>query len=102
MDLEGVAGIVGREQVIPAQTDAYRQARRLMTEEANAAVQASAAAGATRIVVNDSHARMLNIDPELLDPRAEGSIRFPQPFYIMAGLRPPFSPRPVPRPHRAP
>ena len=90
IDLEGVAGIVAREQVIPAQTDAYRQARRLMTEEANAAVQASAAAGATRIVVNDSHARMLNIDPELLDPRAECSIGFPKPFYMMAGIGPNF------------
>ncbi len=90
IDLEGVAGIVAREQVIPAQTDAYRQARRLMTEEANAAVQACAAAGATRIVVNDSHARMLNLDPELLDPRAECSIGYPKPFYMMAGIGPRF------------
>jgi D-amino peptidase len=90
IDLEGVAGIVAREQVIPAQTDAYRQARRLMTEEANAAVQGAAAVGATRIVVNDSHARMLNIDPELLDPRAECSIGFPKPYYMMAGIDPRF------------
>jgi D-amino peptidase len=61
-----------------------------MTEEANAAVQASAAAGATRIIVNDSHARMLNLDPELLDPRAECSIGFPKPFYMMAGIGPHF------------
>lgn len=43
IDLEGVAGIVAHEQVIPAQTDAYRQGRRLMTEEANAAVCAAVA-----------------------------------------------------------
>ena len=90
IDLEGVAGIVARAQVIPAETEAYRQARRLMTEEANAAVQAATAAGAGRIVVNDSHARMLNLDPELLDPRAECSIGFPKPFYMMAGIGPQF------------
>jgi len=90
IDLEGVAGIVARHQVIPAETHAYRQACRLMTEEANAAVRASADAGATRIVVNDSHARMLNLDPELLDPRAECSIGFPKPYYMMAGIGPRF------------
>lgn len=90
IDLEGVAGIVARQQVIPADTDAYRQARRLMTEEANAAVQAAADAGATRIVVNDAHARMLNLDPELLDRRAECSIGFPKPYYMMAGIGPRF------------
>jgi D-amino peptidase len=90
IDLEGVAGIVAAEQVIPAPTDEYRQARRLMTEEANAAVRAAVAEGATRIVVNDSHARMLNLDPELLDPRAECSIGFPKPFYMMAGIAPRF------------
>lgn len=90
IDLEGVAGIVARSQVIPAETYAYRQACRLMTEEANAAVRACAEAGATRIVVNDSHARMLNLDPELLDPRAECSIGFPKPYYMMAGIGPRF------------
>jgi D-amino peptidase len=91
IDLEGVAGIVAREQVIPAPTDQYRQARRLMTEEANAAVRAAAGAGAERIVVNDSHARMLNLDPELLDARAECSIGFPKPYYMMAGIGPRFT-----------
>lgn len=90
IDLEGVAGVVARAQVIPAETHAYRQACRLMTEEANAAVRAAAEAGATRIVVNDSHARMLNLDPELLDARAECSIGFPKPFYMMAGIGPRF------------
>jgi D-amino peptidase len=90
VDLEGVAGIVAAEQVVPAQTDAYRQARRLMTEEANAAVRAAVAEGAARIVVNDPPARMLNLDPELLDPRAECSIGFPKPYYMMAGIDPRF------------
>jgi D-amino peptidase len=90
IDLEGVAGIVAAEQVIPGPSDAYRQACRLMTEEANAAVRAAFAEGATRVVVNDSHARMLNLDPELLDPRAECSIGYPKPFYMMAGIGPRF------------
>ena len=46
-------------------------ARQLMTEEVNAAIAGAFAGGATSVVVNDSHGPMVNLLPELLDPRAE-------------------------------
>jgi len=86
IDMEGVAGVVTRDQVMPSESSAYRRACELMTREANAAVAGAAAAGAQRIIVNDSHGRMANLDPELLDRRAECSIGYPKPFSMMAGL----------------
>ena len=90
VDMEGVAGVVGREQVAPGDSLAYRRACHLMTQEANAAVAGAAAAGATRIVVNDSHAGMTNLDPEALDPRAECSLGSPKPYSMLAGIGPRF------------
>jgi D-amino peptidase len=86
VDMEGVAGVVSRDQVMPGESHAYRRACALMTQEASAAVAGAVAAGATRVVVNDSHAQMTNLDPELLDPRAECSLGFPKPYYMMAGV----------------
>ncbi|HET9050722.1 MAG TPA: M55 family metallopeptidase [Candidatus Dormibacteraeota bacterium] len=86
IDMEGVAGVVARDQVVADRGDAYRRSCALMTREANAAVSGAAAAGAQRIVVNDSHGRMANLDPELLDRRAECSIGFPKPYSMMAGI----------------
>jgi D-amino peptidase len=86
VDMEGIAGVVSRDQVVPAGGEAYRRSCRLMTLEANAVVVGALAAGARRAVVNDSHGRMANLDPELLDPRAECSVGYPKPFSMMAGL----------------
>jgi len=91
VDMEGVAGVVTRSQVIPGDTDAYRRACRLMTEEANAAIAGAMSAGSRRVIVNDSHAGMTNIDPELLDARAECSAGYPKPYYMMAGIGPQFA-----------
>jgi D-amino peptidase len=74
VDMEGVAGVVHEDQTDP--TDArhageYNRFRRLMTAEANAAVEGALAAGATRILVNDSHWLMRNLLAEELHPAAE-------------------------------
>ena len=58
VDMEGVAGIVHEDQTDPIEprfAAEYDRARRLMTAEANAAVEGALAAGATRVLVNDSH-----------------------------------------------
>lgn len=76
-DIEGVAGIVSNQQILKGQPD-YADGRRLMTLEVNAAVEGALEAGATEIVVCDSHADMQNIVPELLHPSAvlvRGAIR---------------------------
>ena len=78
IDMEGVAGIAHIRQVIRG-TDDYPLARELMTQEANAAVAGAFEAGATRVVVNDSHGDMTNLLPDRMDPRAELTIHRPHP-----------------------
>lgn len=87
MLLEGVAGVVAAAQVDDAAAGrSYRSAKQLMTREANAAVAGAITAGAQRIIVNDGHGRMNNLDLETLDPRVECSLGYPKPFGAMAGI----------------
>jgi D-amino peptidase len=74
VDMEGVAGVVHEDQtdpIDPRHAGEYNRFRRLMTSEANAAVEGALAAGATRILVNDSHWLMRNLLAEELHPAAE-------------------------------
>src|SRR2546427_12888510 len=67
VDMEGIAGVVHESQTDPTNPAAaaeYGRFRRLMTAEANAAVEGAVAAGATRAVVNDSHSHMRNLRAE--------------------------------------
>ena len=85
VDIEGVAGVVVPAQGQPGNPE-YEDSRRLMTEEANAAIAGAFAGGATEVLVNDSHGPMINLLPDLLDPRAElirGQIK---PGSMFAGL----------------
>lgn len=70
VDMEGVCGVVHWEDVSRSGKD-YGLFRRLMTEEANAAIEGALAAGATEILVRDSHGSARNILPDLLHPKAE-------------------------------
>ena len=54
VDIEGVAGIVDRAQASLPGID-YERGRRLMTQEAAAAVRGALAGGATEVLVSDSH-----------------------------------------------
>ena len=87
MGLIGVAGVVDRALVDDvSRRRSFRKATELMTREANAAVAGAIKAGAERIIVNDAHGQMGNLDFELLDPRVECSIGYPKPFGPMAGI----------------
>ncbi len=86
VDMEGVAGVVTREQVLAGPGDGYRRSCQLMTREANAATAGAIAGGGRRVLVNDSHGTMANLDVELLDRRAEASLGFPKPYSMMAGI----------------
>ena len=69
VDMEGIAGVSHANPT--SRTDPeYPAAVKLMVGEANAAIDGAAAAGATDILVNDSHGGMYNLTPEALDPRA--------------------------------
>ena len=68
-------------------TDDYTWARRMMTEETNAAIAGAADAGALKIVVSDAHGDMGNILPMELDPRAELVQGTPKlPWSMMTGI----------------
>jgi D-amino peptidase len=74
VDMEGVAGVVHEDQTDPTDprhAGEYNRFRRLMTSEANAAVEGALGAGATRVLVNDSHWQMRNLLAEELHPAAE-------------------------------
>lgn len=69
VDLEGISGINGDDQTSAGQAE-YARGRKLMAEDANAAIRGAFAGGATEVVVNDSHGGQRNLLPEDLDPRA--------------------------------
>lgn len=70
VDLEGVAGIADRRQVLRG-TDDYALARTLMAGEANAVAGAAFDAGAETVVVNDAHGDLCNLRPDEMDERVE-------------------------------
>ena len=70
VDMEGITGVVNWEDVSRDGKD-YGYFRRLMSLEANAAVEGALDAGATEITVRDSHGSARNILPDLLHTRAK-------------------------------
>jgi D-amino peptidase len=87
--MEGVAGVVHEDQTNPIDprcASEYARFRRLMTGEANAAIQGAADAGATRILVNDSHWTMRNLLTEELHEAAELVSGSPKARSMMEGI----------------
>lgn len=69
VDMEGVTGVTHPDDTMPHGAD-YAMYRRFMTRDADAAIRGAFDAGATEVVVNDSHMTMRNLLLEDLDPRA--------------------------------
>lgn len=89
IDMEGIAGVVHEDQtdpIAPERRSDYERFRRLMTEEANAAIAGALDGGATRVVVNDSHWLMRNLLAEELHPAAELISGGPKRYSMMEGL----------------
>lgn len=87
-DMEGVAGIVDWQQVSPGGD--YALGRELMLEEVNAAIDGALAAGASEVLVNDSHGAMQNLAPHRLHGGADYLSGRNKPDYMMEGLDPSF------------
>lgn len=60
VDMEGITGVAVGKQVQPGEKD-YDRFRRLMTQDANAAIEGALEAGVTEIVVSDGHGPMSNL-----------------------------------------
>ena len=74
VDMEGIAGVAHEDQtdpIEPRHAGEYNRFRRLMTNEANAAIAGALEAGAEAVLVNDSHWLMRNLLAEELNPAAE-------------------------------
>ena len=67
VDMEGISGVNGDDQTGPGGAE-YGRARKLMAEDANAAIRGAFDGGATDVLVNDSHGGQRNLLPEDLDP----------------------------------
>ncbi|MEK6288922.1 MAG: M55 family metallopeptidase [Acidobacteriota bacterium] len=84
-DMEGVVGAVTGDQLGP-QGFEYNRFREFMTEEVKAATEAAFEAGATEIVISDSHGNGENLLIERL-PRNVTIVRsWPRPLMMMEGI----------------
>lgn len=70
VDLEGINGVVHSSQTQPGEPG-YERAVELMHRETNAVIEGALAAGATDVLINDSHWDMRNLRTELLHPKAQ-------------------------------
>jgi len=85
VDMEGIAGVVHADQVRRGKAD-YDQARKFMTLEANAAALGAFDAGASEVLINDSHGDMRNLLFEDLDPRVQLLTGEHKPYSMVEGI----------------
>jgi D-amino peptidase len=85
VDMEGIAGVVHSDQTSSSGKD-YNLARKWTTEETNAAIKGALEAGATEIVVNDSHGSKRNIIASMVNPAAYLITGSPKPLGMMQGI----------------
>jgi len=85
VDMEGVAGTVTADQLLPSGFE-YERFRRFMSNETLAAVQAAKHAGASEIVVSDSHGNGENLLIELFPADVKIVRSWPRHGGMMAGL----------------
>jgi D-amino peptidase len=85
VDMEGITGITDPEDVLPQGAD-YQRGRVFMTGDANAAVLGAFDAGATEVLVNDSHWIMRNLLLERMDPRARVIKGVHKPLCMVQGI----------------
>ncbi len=86
VDMEGIGGIGHPHPTDPADRR-YPTSVDLMVGEANAAIAGALAAGATDILVNDSHWNMYNLLPAALDPSAR-VLQGEKAWSMVAGAQP--------------
>src|SRR5436305_12889654 len=71
IDMEGICGVVSEIETDPIKGgEAYQRNRHVMTQEADAAVEGCVKAGATEVLIADSHRNFDNLLPEELHEAA--------------------------------
>ncbi len=84
-DMEGVTGVVTDQQLGPTGFE-YARFRGFMTDEVNAAIEGARAAGATEIVVSDSHGNGQNLLIEQLPDDVLVVRAWPRDLGMMHGI----------------
>lgn len=84
-DLEGVTGVTQKSDITEGK-QGYKKACKFMTADVNAAVEEAFENGATKIVVNDSHGGMCNLNLEDLDKRVQLIRGSHKPLCMMQGI----------------
>jgi D-amino peptidase len=84
-DMEGIAGAVTQEQLGPAGFE-YQRFREIMTAEVLAAIEGARAAGATEILVSDSHGNGQNLLIERFPDDVRIIRSWPRPWGMMEGV----------------
>lgn len=84
-DMEGVVGAVTGDQLGPSGFE-YGTFRELMTAEVNAAIDAARKAGATEILVSDSHGNGQNLLLDKLPQDIQLVRSWPRPLMMMEGI----------------
>ena len=85
VDMEGIGGVVSDQQLGPTGFE-YARFREFMTSEALAAVQGAKEAGATEIVISDSHGNMQNLLIERFPADVTIIRSSPRPLAMMEGI----------------
>ena len=85
VDMEGISGLISWDETAEGGAD-YPLFRKLMTAEANAAIAGALDAGATEIIVRDSHGSARNILPDQLRPEARLIREWNSPLSMMEGI----------------
>jgi D-amino peptidase len=84
-DMEGITGVVSPEQLGPTGFE-YQRAREWLTGEVLAAIQGARDAGATEIVVSDSHGNGQNLLIDRLPEDVTIIRSWPRPLMMMEGI----------------
>jgi D-amino peptidase len=84
-DIEGIAGVVSREHQFPDGIE-WQSARAWMTDSVAAAAEAAFEAGATEVVVADSHGQAHNLLLDRLRPEIQVVRGHPRPLSMMQGI----------------
>jgi len=85
-DMEGTAAVASWTQVDPKNTTEYPYYRKLMSLEVRAAIDGAREAGATHVLVNDSHSAMRNVEWDELPSDARMIYGNRKPFSMSEGI----------------
>jgi len=85
VDLEGINGVCHSSHTQPGEPG-YERGVQLMHAETNAVIKGAREAGATEIVVNDSHYDMRNLRSELLEPGTSIVTGWQKPYSMVSGV----------------